>query len=354
MIFREINNREIMKLKLAFVAQSSAVVVLLAIMPATAAAQQPYKVLDHWKIDGATGWDYLTADPAAHLLYITHGNRVDVVDTKSGKVAGTISGLQGIHGVALDGEGKFGYISDGRADQVVVFDRKTLATLDRIAAGTNPDGIKFEPVTRTVWAFNGRSKDATVIDAATRKVVATVKLPGKPEFPRADGKGHIFDNIEDKNEIVEIDAASKTVIATWPIADCDGPSGLAYDNKHERLFAVCDKKMAVLDAKTGKQLATADIGDGPDGAAFSAKYQLAFSTNGADGTLSVVDAAHGYKTIETLPTQKGARTVAYDEKTDRIYTVTAEFGPKPAPAEDNPRGRPPIVPGSFTVLVIGR
>ena len=343
-----------MKHTLAFVAQSSAVVVMLGIMTATAIAQQPYKVLDHWKIDGATGWDYLTADPDAHLLYITHGNRVDVVDTASGKVAGAITGLQGVHGVALDSDGKVGYISDGRADQVVVFDRKTLATLDRIDAGLNPDGIEFEPMTRTVWAFNGRSKDATVMDAATRKVIATVKLPGKPEFPRADGKGHIFDNIEDKNEIVEIDAASKTVIATWPITDCDGPSGLAYDKQHARLFAVCDKKMAVVDAKTGKQWATADIGGGPDGAAFSAKYGLAFSTNGEDGTLSVVDAAHGYKTIETLPTQKGARTITYDEKTDRIYTVTAELGPKPAPTPENPRGRPPVAPGTFTVLVLGR
>jgi YVTN family beta-propeller protein len=329
------------------------VIVLLAGVSVTAWAQQPYKVVAHWKIGGVTGWDYLMVDSAAHLLYVTRGNHVDVVDTTTGKVVGAINGLQGIHGVALDSDGKFGYISDGRANQVVIFDRKTFATVGAVATGTGPDSIVFEPVTKTVWAFNGRSSDSTVMDAATRKVIATIKLPGRPEEPRADGKGHVFGNIEDKNEIVEIDVRTKAILATWPIAGCDGPSGLAYDSKHDRLFAVCDKKMAVLDAKTGKQLATADIGEGPDGAAFSVKRQLAFSTNG-EGTLSVVDAAHGYKTIETLPTQKGARTITYDEKADRIYTVTAEFGPRPAPSADNPRGRPPMLPDTFTVLVIGR
>lgn len=329
-------------------------VALIVGAASTAWSQQPYKVLDHWKVGGVTGWDYLTVDPAAHLLYVTRGTHVDVVDTTTGKVVGAINGLQGIHGVALDTDGNFGYISDGRANQVVIFDRKTFATVGTVATGTGPDSIVFEPVTRTVWAFNGRSSDITVMDAATRKVIATIKLPGRPEEPRADGKGHVFDDIEDKNEIVEIDVRTKAIIATWPITSCDGPSGLTYDSNHDRLFAVCDKKMAVLDAKTGKQLATADIGEGPDGAGFSNKHELAFSTNGSDGTLSVVDAAHGYKTIETLPTQKGARTMTYDDKSDRIYTVTAEFGPRPAPTADNPRGRPPILPDTFTVLVIGR
>src|SRR5580692_10160249 len=193
----------------------------------TAFAQSPYRVLTQWKIGGEGGWDYLTSDAHAHRLYVTHGPRVEVLDSGSGKVVGSITGLKGTHGVALDDAGKYGYISDGGANAVVVFDRNSLQTVASIPAGTNPDGIAFEPVTKTVWAFNGRSKDVTVIDAASRKVIATVALPGKPEFPRADGKGHIFDNIEDKNEIVEIDAAAKTVIATWPITDCDGPSGLA-------------------------------------------------------------------------------------------------------------------------------
>jgi DNA-binding beta-propeller fold protein YncE len=319
-----------------------------------ALAQQPYQVLDHWKIGGTGGWDYLLADPGAHLLYLTHGPRVEVIDTQTGKPVGAITGMKGTHGVALDSEGKVGYISDGGGNAVVVFDRKTFATLATIPAGTNPDGIVFEPVTKTVWAFNGRSKNATVIDAGTRQVVATIDLPGRPEFPQADGKGNVFDNIEDKNMIVKLDAHSKTLVATWPLTGCESPSGLAIDTAHHRLFPVCDgKTMGVVDAESGKQIATAAIGDGPDAAGFDAKQQLAFSSNG-EGSLSVVDAAHGYKTIETLPTERGARTMAYDDATDRVYLVTAQYGPRPEATTANPHPRPTVVPDTFEVLVIGR
>src|SRR6202451_4720246 len=188
---------------------------------ASAVAQNPYSVLTKWTIGGEGGWDYLTSDPKAHRLYVTHGPRVEVLDTDSGKVVGSITGLKGTHGVALDDSGKYGYVSDGGANVVVVFDRATLATVASIPAGTNPDGIAFEPVTKTVWAFNGRSSNATVIETAERKVIATIALPGKPEFPQADGKGIVFDNIEDKNEIVRLDAADKKITATWPLSDCD-------------------------------------------------------------------------------------------------------------------------------------
>jgi YVTN family beta-propeller protein len=322
--------------------------------PAFTYAQQPYKVIDQWKIGGDGGWDDLTADGQAHRLYLTHGQRVDVVDTQTGKLAGAITGLHGTHGVALDTAGKFGYISDGGGNAVVVFDRTTLATVATIAAGTGPDAIVFEPVTQTVWAFNGRSKDVTVIDAATRKVVATISLPGRPEFAAVDGKGTIFDNIEDKSEIVRLDARTLKVTAEWA-AGCEGPSGLGLDVAGARLFPVCDgKKMGVVDATTGKVLATAAIGNGPDGAGFSAAHKLAFASCG-EGVLSVIDAAApGYPTIETLPTQASARTMTYDAATDRIYLPAAEFGPRPAPTADNPRPRPTIVAGSFTILVVGR
>ncbi len=327
---------------------------LLAALPA-ATAQQPYKVVDHWKIGGEGGWDYLLADLPAHRLYITRGARVDVVDTGSGKLVGSITGLHGTHGVALDTTGKLGYISDGGGNAVVVFDRSTLATIATIPAGTNPDAIVFEPATQTVWAFNGRSRDATVIDAATRKVVATIPLPGKPEFAAVDGKGLIFDNIEDKNEIVRLDAHTLKLTAEWPLADCDSPSGLAFDVAGARLFPVCDgKNMGVIDANTGKTLATAAIGNGPDAAGWDAKHKLAFASCG-EGVLSVIDAAApGYPTIETLPTQRSARTMFYDSAADRIYLAAAEFGTTPAPTPENPRPRPTIVPGSFTVLVVGR
>lgn len=319
-------------------------------------AQGPYRVTAQWKIGGDTWWDYLAIDPVSKLLYVTHGDHVVVIDTKNGKVKADITGLKGTHGVAFDTSGKFGYISDGAANEVVVFDRKTNSIVGHVPAGTNPDGIVFEPVTQTVWAFNGRSKNATVIDDATHQVVATVPLPGRPEFPVADGKGSIYDNLEDVSEIAHIDAKTHTVIAAWPLAPCEGPSGLAIDREHSRLFSVCDGgKMAVVDADTGKVVATPAIGDGPDAARFDAKHQLAFSSNG-DGTLTVVreDSPNSYTVVQNLSTKKGARTMALDESTGKIYLVTADFGPRPAATPEHPHPRPSLVPGSFVVLVVSR
>lgn len=335
-------------------------IVLLALFaaslcaPAVLSAQQPYKVVDQWKIGGEGGWDYLLADSSAHRLYVTHGGRVEVIDTQSGKPAGAITGLKGTHGIALDNAGKLGYISDGGANEVVVFDRSSLEKVASIPVGTNPDGIVFEPATQTVWAFNGRSKNVSVIDAASRSVVATIPLPGKPEFPAVDGQGTVFDNIEDKNSIVRLDARSKTLTATWPIG-CESPSGLAFDVTGHRLFSVCDgKKMAVTDSNTGKSLALPPIGDGPDAAGYSPDHSVAFASCG-EGVLSVVNTAEaGFPSIETLTTQRGARTMTYDPATDRVYLVTAEFGPPPAPTADRPHPRPSIVPGSFEILVVGR
>jgi YVTN family beta-propeller protein len=331
-----------------------AMVSILGFSVGVAAAQQPYQLVDHWKIGGTGGWDYLLADPAAHLIYITHGPRVEVVDSISGKAVAAITGMKGTHGIALDESGKYGYISDGGSNSVLVFDRHTFQTITTIPAGTNPDGIVYEPGTKSVWAFNGRSKNVTVIDTETSRVVATLDVPGKPEFPVADGRGSVYDNIESANEIVRFDARTKKLTATWKLKDCDSPSGLAMDRAHRRLFAVCDgKKMAVLDADSGKQLASPEIGDGPDAAGFSAKHQLAFSSNG-EGTLTVVDAADGYKAIETLPTARGARTMAYDELTDRVYLVSAQFGPLPEPTAQAPHPRPSALPDTFEVIVIGR
>ena len=326
----------------------------LILAAGSAIAQQPYKVVDQWKLPDAGGWDYLLVDSPAHRLYITRGDHVDVLDTTTGKQVGTISGLHGTHGVALNPDGKIGYVSDGRGNAVVVFDRSTFATVATIPAGTNPDAIIYEPTTKSVWAFNGRSNNITVIDAATQKVVATIPVPGKPEFAVTDGKGTVFNNIEDKNEVIRIDANSKQITATW--SACESPSGLAFDIPGHRLFPVCDgKKMAVLDSNTGKILATPAIGDGPDAAGWSAKHKLAFASAGADGLLSVVDAnSADYKTIQSIPTKKSARTMAYDPAADRIYLASADFGPRPAPTADNPRPWPPMIPGSFTVIVVGR
>jgi len=317
-----------------------------------ARAQGPYKVLDHWKLTDTGGWDYLLVDSSAHRVYITRGDHVDVVDSTNGKLLSTISGMHGTHGVALDTDGKLGYISDGGGNAVVVFDRSNGSTVATIPVGTNPDAILFEATTKTVWAFNGRSKDISVIDAASRKVVATIAVPGKPEFAAIDGKGNVYNNIEDKSEVLKIDASTKKITATWP-AGCESPSGLAMDTAGNRLFPVCDgNKMSVIDAGSGKILATPAIGDGPDAAGWSAKHNLAFASSG-DGVLSIVDGTT-YKTIQSLSTKKGARTMAYDAATDRVYLVTADFGPRPAATAENPHPRPPMVPGSFEILVVGR
>ncbi|RSL15098.1 YVTN family beta-propeller protein [Edaphobacter aggregans] len=321
----------------------------------SSAFAQQYQVENRWNIGGEGGWDYLIADPGAHLLYVTHGPRVEVIDTTTGKPAGALTGFKSTHGVALDDKGQYGYVSDGAGNAVDAFDRHTFKVVATIPAGTNPDGIVYEPVTKTVWAFNGRSQDASVIDTATQKVVATIKLSGKPEFPTVDGKGNVFVNIETKNSIVKLDAKSKTVTAEWPLTGCESPSGMAIDTDHHRLFSVCDgKKMAVTDYTSGKVIATPEIGDSPDAAGYDAKHQLAFSSNG-DGTLTVVDTSSPvYKVLQNVATQKSARTMAFDSGTGRIYLVAAEFGPKPAATAENPRPRAQVIPGSFTILVVGR
>jgi YVTN family beta-propeller protein len=331
------------------------VAALILFASVTALAQKPFSVLTQWKIGGEGGWDYLTSDSPAHRLYVTHGPRVEVLDSDSGKVVGSITGLKGTHGVALDNDGKYGYVSDGGANAVVVFDRTSFATVASIPAGTNPDGIVFEPVTKTVWAFNGRSNNVTVIDTAQRKAVATIPLSGKPEFPVADGSGTVFANIESKNEIVRFSAAAKTLTASWPVENCDSPSGLAIDVTGRRLFAVCDGgKMAVVDAKSGKTLANPAIGEGPDATRYDATRKLAFSSNGG-GTLTIIDAGKdNYPVLQNLATQRGARTMTLDTATGRIYLAAALFGERPAATAANPRPRPAVVPGSFTILVVGQ
>ena len=333
----------------------SATIASLCLLANPANAQTPYSVLTKWTIGGEGGWDYLTSDPKAHRLYVTHGPRVEVLDSDSGKVVGSIIGLKGTHGVALDGGGKYGYVTDGGANEVVMFDRTTLAKVANIPTGVHPDGIAFEPVTKTVWTFNGGSNNATVIDTETRKSVATIPLSGRPEFPVADGKGIVFANIESKNEIVRLDAATKKATATWPLANCDSPSGLAIDTEGRRLFAVCDGgKMAVMDANSGKMLANPAIGEGPDAARYDGKRNLAFSSNGG-GTLTIIDASKdNYPAVQNLETARGARTMTLDENTGHLFLATASFGDRPAPTTGNPHPRPAIIPGSFTILVVGQ
>lgn len=326
-----------------------------ALFAANAFADSGMQVVERWKIGGGAGWDYLTAD-ASHRLFLSHGTQVDVVDTQSGKVIGTIADTQGVHGIALAPDLHRGFTSNGRADSVTAFDLDTLKTIKEMKiAGHNPDAILYEPKGKHVFTFDGRSKDVTVLDASTLAVVATIPVPDKPEFAADDHAGHIFVNIEsDPGQMVEIDSAKLTVTATWPLPGCNSPSGLAIDRKHHRLFSVCDGNiMAVTNSETGAQVAQVPIGRGPDAAAYDEKRGLVFSSNG-EGTLTVVkqESADRYSVADTVKTQAGARTMALDPS-GRVYLVTADFGPAPAATSSQPRQRPTVVPDSFTVLVVG-
>jgi DNA-binding beta-propeller fold protein YncE len=320
-----------------------------------AAADGPYAIIDRWKPGGGGGWDYLTVDAARGRLFVTRADHVEVLDTKSGAVIGRIANTAGVHGVALAPELKRGYTSNGRANSVTEFDYDTLAVLREVPVpGVNPDAIVYEPVSRRVLTFNGRSKNATVLDAASLTVVATLPMPDKPEFAVSDGHGQVFVNIESEaGRLLAIDAAKAAVTANWLMPGCESPSGLALDPGRGRLFSVCDRNvMAITDAASGHQVARVAIGAGPDAAAVDPARGLAFSSNG-EGTLTIVriDAADHYSVAATLPTQRGARTMALDSTTGRIYLVTAEFGPPPPATPDQPHPRPVPLPDTFTVLV---
>ncbi len=319
-------------------------------------AAQSYKKSGSIPIGGTGGWDYLTADSDNHRLYVSHGGEVEVIDMETEKPIGKVSGMDRIHGIAIANDLNTGFISDGGSNQVVLFDLKTLRVKDKVKAGSNPDGIVYDPSSKRVFAFNGRSQNATVIDASNGHVDGTIALGGKPEFPVSDGAGNVYDNIEDKSEIVRIDSKMLKVTAHWSVAPCDSPSGLAIDRAGRRLFAVCDgKKMAVVNADNGKVVATPEIGDGPDAAAYDPGTKLAFSSNG-EGTLTVVRSAgpDEYGVAETVPTSRGARTMALDTKTHKVYLSTADFGPAPAADSQNPRPRPSIIPGTFRVLILSK
>lgn len=321
-------------------------------------AQGTYHVSKRLKIGGEGGWDYLVADAAAHRLFVSRGTHVTVIDTDRDSVAGDIPNTAGVHGVALAPELGKGFTSNGRDSSVTVFDYRTLATTARIRiTGANPDAIVYEPVTRRVFTFNGRSHDATAIDAATNVVLGTIALSGKPEAATVDGAGTVYVNIEEpQGKVSVIDARTLAVKATWAVAGCEEPSGQAIDRGHALLFLACaNRVMAVVSYRDGSEVARVPIGAGTDGAAFDAVRGMAFSTNGRDGTVTVVrqESPAAFSVVANVPTQLGARTIALDERTHRVYTVSADFEP-PAPnlATGQPRMRRAMVPGSFTVLVL--
>ena len=330
-------------------------VVTLMAVAVLAASAPGYHLIDTWKLGGEGGWDYLKVDSDAHRLYISRATRVLVVDTESGKPVGEIRDTPGVHGVALVPEIGRGFTSNGREDTVSVFDLQSLKTLSKIKVGDRPDAIWYDPASGRVFTFNAGSKDATAIDAAKGAVVGTVPLGGKPEFAASDGKGTVYVNIEDKSEVVALDARQLKEIHRWALAGCDEPSGLAMDRKNRRLFVGCDNQvMAVVAADSGKVLARLPFGEGVDATWFDEPAGLAFASCG-EGVLTVVreDSPDKFSVAETVKTQKGARTMALDGKTHKVYTVTAQFGPPPAATAAQPHPRPTILPDTFVVLVLG-
>jgi WD40 repeat protein len=325
-------------------------------LPVWAASGSGYHVIKTYKVGGEGGWDYLTADSAARRVYISRGTHVIVLDADTGKSVGDIPDTPGVHGIALAPELGRGFTSNGREGTVSIFDIKTLAVSNKVKVGENPDAILYDPATKRVFTFNGRSHDSSAIDAASGKVLGTIQLDGKPEFAASDGKGEIFVNIEDKSELTAIDPSKLEVKAKWPLAPCTEPTGLSIDRKHRRLFVGCDNKMmAVVDADSGKVVATPEIGEGVDATRFDPETGLAFASCGEDGVLTVLKEESPDKfTAENIPTEQGARTMALDEKTHSIFVVTAKFGPPPPATADNPHPRHTILPDTFVVLVVGK
>lgn len=318
-------------------------------------APAQYQLKDKFVLGGDGGWDYLTYDPVGKRLFISRSTRVQVVDPAKGTLIAEIPGTAGVHGIALAQDLGKGFTSNGGENAVTVFDLKTLKETAKIKTegGVGPDAILYDPASKRVFTFNGRSQNATVIDAEKGTLVGNIPLGGKPEFPAADGKGKVYVNIEDKNTLVAIDAKAATVANTWPLTGCEEPSGIAMDTKHRRLFSGCHNKvMAITDADSGKVITTVPIGQGVDANSFDPGTELAFSSNG-DGTLTVVheDAPDKFTVVQNAETQRGARTMALDTNNHNVYLVTAEYEEQP-PAEGQTRPRRVPKPGSFTLLVM--
>jgi len=340
-----------------FAARAIVLLTLLLLATAAASAAGGFKVVRRLPLGGEGGWDYILADAASHRLFVTRGTHVAVVDMRTDSVVGDIPNTAGVHGVALAPQLSRGFTSNGRDSSVTVFDLKSLATIASVKLpARNPDAIVYDPASGRVFTLNGGSGNATAIDARTSAIAGSVALGGRPEFAAVDGAGKLFVNLEDSSAIVAVDTRKLQVLARWPIAPGEEPSGLALDRAHGRLFSVCgNRKLVVVDAVKGAVIDTLPIGQGVDAVAWDATRALVFSSNG-EGTLSVFhqDTPDRYSAVETATTERGARTLALDESTGTLYLPTADFGPPPPATPDRPHPRPSIVPGSFRVLVVKR
>ena len=326
----------------------------IALVIGTAFAAEGYRVLTKIKIGGEGRWDYVAFDSVNRRLFVSHNSSVEVVDPDAGKIVSTIPQLHNVHGIAIANDLNRGFITNGgnTSNSVTIFDLKTFAKVGEPATGKNPDAVCYEPKTKRVFSINHSDTTATAIDAKTGEVLKTIPTGPTGEFCQTDGNGTLFVNLEDSAELLQIDAASMSVTKKISLAPCEGPSGLAIDVKGKKLFSVCSNKMmAVTDIPTMKVIATPAIGSGPDAAGFDSTLGLAFSSNGGDGTLTIVKPVNGkYEAVDTVTTERSARTMTVDEKLHKIYLLAAEYGAQPA----GQKGRPPVLPDSFHILVVGK
>lgn len=326
----------------------SAIIISIAI---SGMAQTNYKIIKTFHIASAGGWDYLAVN--RDRLYVSHGTQVNILDKNSGDSLGVIENTTGIHGIAFNNSLNIGYTSNGRLNNVSVFNLKTNEVTEQIATGENPDAILYDEFSKKVFTCNGRSNDLTVIDAATNKVIATIPVGGKPETAVSDNAGKLYVNVEDKSQIAEVNTQTMQVLNHWSIAPGAEPTGLAFDTKTKRLFAACDKMLVVINTANGKVVTTLPIGEGCDGVAFDAVNKNIFTSNGR-GTMTIIheDGPDTYKVLDNVPTKPRARTIALDEKTHKLYLPTAEF--EPVAPDANKNERPKMIPGTFQVLVMGK
>ena len=339
------------QMRVAFSISLAMLFVPAAASAAVAGGPSSNPVIHRLSLGGPGGWDYLAVDVPHHRLFVSRGDRVMVVDLSTQKLEATMTGTDGVHGIAFAPEVHRGFTSNGRSASVTVFDLDSLKTVSTITGtGDSPDAILYDSASHHVLTFNGHGESVSVIDPQKNAVVDTIALPGKPEFAQADGAGHVYVNIEDKSELVELDSMHNTVLHSWPLAPCASPSGLALDRARHRLFSVCDNQlMAVTDASTGEVVATVPIGKGPDAVVFDAANEMIYISNGESGTLTVVhqDDADHYTVRATIPTQLGARTLALDPVHHRLYLPTASFE-----TGKDTSGRPKMKSGSFVLLAV--
>ena len=328
----------------------------ILLMPISGRSQvKDYHLMKKVVVGGEGGWDYLTPDPNNDRLYISHGTQVEIYDLVHDSVVSHILHTEGVHGIAIADRDQHAFISCGKSNTVLMVDMRTGDTIKRIPVGEKPDAIIYELATKHIYVMNGKSEDITVLESISGAFVATIKLPGGPEFAVSDEHGHVYVNLEDQSKVVKIDAKTNTIEKTWSLGPGKGPTGIAMDRGSDRLFIGCgNEMMIVIDAENGKVVKQMKIGKGCDAVVFDPFTKYAFASCG-DGTVTIVHEVtpKNFVAVQTLQTQRGARTIALDPRSHNIYLTTAEFGPAPEATKENPKPRPQIVPGSFVVLKYG-